>query len=65
MDNTGTDGNRTLSIETVMPLLETNNFVIEKVMNFYSQNYKKKKSGFNDGSICAASLTVEHCNQLS
>lgn len=23
-----------------------------------------KKSGFNDGSICAASLAVEHCNQL-
>ena len=24
-----------------------------------------KKSGFNDGWICAASLTVEHCNQLN
>ena len=25
-----------------MPLLEANNFVIEKVMNFYSQNYTKE-----------------------
>ena len=32
MENSGTDGNRTL---------ETNSFVIEKVMNFYLQNYKK------------------------
>ena len=23
-----------------------------------------EKSGFSDGSICAASLAVEHCNQL-